>query len=298
MSIIDAHDGLRPTTDPQHPGYREAVEKNYSKLTDLIGEDGIDSIRDFHEGVETGKYFSDMEFDLKDPDPSAKHILECLGSLEKPVQKAMDNFARVTTFRNLAEKNLLREATLFTSGMLEEKNGRLIVPQGYRPGMSSEEYQAWHPSARGNTAISVDTAISAKQLGKLEEIAESQKPQQIIMDVLIIDPGDHLSQKSDPRDPMDGAFVDESHIAVPISPEFASTVASDMKDSIDANLAGKRTKCDISKWHSLGKQARDMLAENSKHDRSLAAVRDAKTAVADKVNEGHQASSVHDNPSH
>ena len=31
---------------------------------------------------------------------------------------------------------------------------------------------------------------------------------------------------------------------------------------------------------------------------SLAAVRDAKTAVADKVNEGHQASSVHDNPSH
>lgn len=128
----------------------------------------------------------------------------------------------------------------------------------------------------------MDTAISAKQLGKLEEIAESQKPQQIIMDVLIIDPGDHLSQKSDPRDPMDGAFVDESHIAVPISPEFASTVASDMKNSIDANLAGKRTKCDISKWHSLGKQARDMLAENSKHDRSLAAVRDAKTAVADK----------------
>ena len=298
MSIIDAHDGLRPTTDPQHPGYREAVEKNYSKLTDLIGKDGIDSIRDFHEGVETGKYFSDMEFDLKDPDPSAKHILECLGSLEKPVQKAMDNFARVTTFRNLAEKNLLREATLFTSGMLEEKNGRLIVPQGYRPGMSSEEYQAWHPSARGNTAISVDTAISAKQLGKLEEIAESQKPQQIIMDVLIIDPGDHLSQKSDPRDPMDGAFVDESHIAVPISPEFASTVASDMKDSIDANLAGKRTKCDISQWHTLGKQARDKLAENSKHDRSLAAVRDAKTAVADKVNEGHQASSVHDSPSH
>ena len=131
--------------------------RNYSKLTDLIGKDGIDSIRDFHEGVETGKYFSDMEFDLKDPDPSAKHILECLGSLDKPVQKAMDNFARVTTFRNLAEKNLLREATLFTSGMLEEKNGRLIVPQGYRPGMSSEEYQAWHPSARGNTAISVDT---------------------------------------------------------------------------------------------------------------------------------------------
>ena len=41
-----------------------------------------------------------------------------------------------------------------------------------------------------------------------------------------------------------------------------------------------------------------MLAENSKHDRSLAAVRDAKTAVADKVNEGHQASSVHDIPSH
>lgn len=298
MNIIDAYDGLRLTTDPQHPGYAEAVETNYSKLTNLIGKDGIDSIRDFHEGVETGKYFSDMEFDLKDPDPSAKHILECLGSLEKPVQKAMDNFARVTTFRNLAEKNLLREATLFTSGMLEEKNGRLIVPQGYRPGMSSEEYQAWHPSARGNTAISVDTAISAKQLGKLEEIAESQKPQQIIMDVLIIDPGDHLSQKSDPRDPMDGAFVDESHIAVPISPEFASTVASDMKNSIDANLAGKRTKCDISKWHSLGKQARDMLAENSKHDRSLAAVRDAKTAVADKVNEGHQASSVHDNPSH
>lgn len=36
----------------------------------------------------------------------------------------------------------------------------------------------------------------------------------------------------------------------------------------------------------------------NKHDRSLAAVRDAKTAVADKVNEGHQASSVHDNPSH
>lgn len=188
--------------------------------------------------------------------------------------------------------------TLFTSGMLEEKNGRLIVPQGYRPGMSSEEYQAWHPSARGNTAISVDTAISAKQLGKLEAIAASQKPQQIIMDILFLDPGDHLSQKSDPRDPMDGAFVDESHVAVPISPEFASTVASDMKDSIDAKLAGKRTKCDISQWHTLGKQARDMLAENSKHDRSLAAVRDAKTAVADKVNEGHQASSVHDNPSH
>ena len=41
-----------------------------------------------------------------------------------------------------------------------------------------------------------------------------------------------------------------------------------------------------------------MFAENSKHDRSLAAVRDAKTAVADKINEGHQASSVHDNPSH
>ena len=118
------------------------------------------------------------------------------------------------------------------------------------------------------------------------------------MDVLFLDPGDHLSQKSDPRDPMDAAFVDESHVAVPISPEFASIVASDMKDSIDANLAGKRTKCDISKWHSLGKQARDMFAENSKHDRSLAAVRDAKTAVADKVNEGHQASSVHDNPSH
>ena len=97
---------------------------------------------------------------------------------------------------------------------------------------------------------------------------------------------------------MDGAFVDENHIAVLISPEFASIVASDMKDSIDAKLAGKRTKCDISKWHSLGKQARDMLAENSKHDRSLAAVRDAKTAVADKINEGHQASSVHDNPSH
>lgn len=71
-----------------------------------------------------------------------------------------------------------------------------------------------------------------------------------------------------------------------------------MKDSIDAKLAGKRTKCDISQWHTLGKQARDMLAENSKHDRSLAAVRDAKTAVADKVNEGHQVSSVHDNPSH
>lgn len=35
-----------------------------------------------------------------------------------------------------------------------------------------------------------------------------------------------------------------------------------------------------------------------KHDRSLAAVRDAKTAVADKINEAHQASSVHDNPSH
>lgn len=210
----------------------------------------------------------------------------------------MDNFARVTTFRNLAEKNLLREATLFTSGMLEEKNGRLIVPQEYRPGMSSEEYQAWHPSARGNTAISVDTAISAKQLGRLEAIAASQKPQQIVMDVLFLDPGDHLSQKSDPRDPMDAAFVDESHVAVPISPEFASIVASDMKDSIDANLAGKRTKCDISKWHSLGKQARDMFAENSKHDRSLAAVRDAKTAVADKINEGHQASSVHDNPSH
>ena len=164
--------------------------------------------------------------------------------------------------------------------------------------MSSKEYQAWHPSARGNTAISVDTAISAKQLGRLEAIAASQKPQQIIMDVLIIDPGDHLSQKSDPRDPMDAAFVDESHVAVPISPEFASTVASDMKDSIDANLAGKRTKCDISKWHTLGKQARDMLAENSKHDRSLAAVRDAKTAVADKVNEGHQARYVLDNPSH
>lgn len=298
LSIIDAYDDLQLKNDPEHPGYREAVETNYSKLTDVIGKDGIDSIRDFHEGVETGKYFSDMEFDLKDPDPSAKHILECLGSLEKPVQKAMDNFARVITFRNLAEKNLLREATLFTSGMLEEKNGRLIVPQGYRPGMSSEEYQAWHPSARGNTAISVDTAISAKQLGKLEEIAASKKPQQIIMDVLIIDPGDHLSQKSDPRDPMDGAFVDESHIAVPISPEFAAAVASDMKDSIDAKLAGRRTKCDISKWHSIGKQARDMLAENSKHDRSLAAVRNAKTAVADKVNEGHQASSVHDNPSH
>ena len=118
------------------------------------------------------------------------------------------------------------------------------------------------------------------------------------MDVLILDPGDHLSQKSDPRDPMDGAFVDGNHIAVPISPEFASIVASDMKDSIDAKLAGKRTKCDISQWHTLGKQARDKLAENSKHDRSLAAVRDAKTAVADKVNEGHQASSVHDNPSH
>ena len=293
MGIIDAYDGLRLTTDPQHPGYREAVEKSYSKLTDLIGKDGIDSIRDFHEGVESGKYFQDMDFDLNDPDPSAKYILECLGSLEKPVQKAMDNFARVTTFRNLAEKNLLREATLFTSGMLEEKNGRLIVPQGYRPGMSSKEYQAWHPSARGNTAISVDTAISAKQLGRLEAIAASQKPQQIIMDVLIIDPGDHLSQKSDPRDPMDGMFVDESHVAVPISPEFASTVASDMKDSIDANLAGKRTKCDISKWHSLGKQARDMLAENSKHNRSLTAVRDAKTAVADKVNEGHQARYVH-----
>ena len=157
----------------------------------------------------------------------------------------MDNFARVTTFRNLAEKNLLREATLFTSGMLEEKNGCLIVPQGYRPGMSSEEYQAWHPSARGNTAISVDTAISAKQLGKLEEITASQKPQQIIMDVLIIDPGDHLSQKSDPRDPMDAAFVDESHIAVPISPEFASIVASDMKDSIDAKLAGKRIATEL-----------------------------------------------------
>lgn len=298
LSIIDAHDDLQLKNDPEHHGYREAVETNYSKLTNLIGEDGIDSIRDFHEGVETGKYFSDMEFDLKDPDPSAKHILECLGSLEKPVQKAMDNFARVTTFRNLAEKNLLREATLFTSGMLEEKNGRLIVPQEYRPGMSSEEYQAWHPSARGNTAISVDTAISAKQLGRLEAIAASQKPQQIVMDVLFLDPGDHLSQKSDPRDPMDAAFVDESHVAVPISPEFASIVASDMKDSIDANLAGKRTKCDISKWHSLGKQARDMFAENSKHDRSLAAVRDAKTAVADKINEGHQASSVHDNPSH
>ena len=134
LSIIDAHDDLQLKNDPEHHGYREAVEKNYSKLTDLIGKDGIDSIRDFHEGVETGKYFSDMEFDLKDPDPSAKHILECLGSLEKPVQKAMDNFARVTTFRNLAEKNLLREATLFTSGMLEEKNGRLIVPQGYRRG--------------------------------------------------------------------------------------------------------------------------------------------------------------------
>ena len=210
----------------------------------------------------------------------------------------MDNFAREKTFRHLAEKNLLREATLFTSGVLEEKNGRLIVPQGYRPGMSSEEYQAWHPSARGNTAISVDTAISAKQLEKLEAIAASQKPQQIVMDVLFLDPGDHLSQKSDPRDPMDAAFVDESHIAVPISPEFASIVASDMKDSIDAKLAGKRTKCDISQWHTLGKQARDKLAENSKHDRSLAAVRDAKTAVADKVNEGHQASSVHDNPSH
>ena len=166
LSIIDAHDDLQLKNDPEHPGYRETVETNYSKLTDLIGKDGIDSIRDFHEGVETGKYFSDMEFDLKDPDPSAKHILECLGSLDKPVQKAMDNFARVTTFRNLAKKNLLREATLFTSGVLEEKNGRLIVPQGYRPGMSREEYQAWHPSARGNTAISVDTAISAKQLGK------------------------------------------------------------------------------------------------------------------------------------
>lgn len=57
-----------------------------------------------------------------------------------------------------------------------------------------------------------------------------------------LDPGDHLSQKSDPRDPMDAAFVDESHVAVPISPEFASIVASDMKDSIDANLAGKRTE--------------------------------------------------------
>lgn len=192
LSIIDAYDGLRPTTDPHHPVYAEAVETNYSKLTNLIGEDGIDSIRDFHEGVEIGKYFSDMEFDLKDLDPSAKHILECLGSLEKPVQKAMDNFARVTTFRNLAEKNLLREATLFTSGVLEEKNGRLIVPQGYRPGMSREEYQAWHPSARGNTAISVDTAISAKQLGRLEAIAASQKPQQIVMDVLFLDPGDHL----------------------------------------------------------------------------------------------------------
>ena len=67
---------------------------------------------------------------------------------------------------------------------------------------------------------------------------------------------------------MDAAFVDESHVAVPISPEFASIVASDMKDSIDAKLAGKRTKCDISQWHTLGKQARDMLAENSKHDRS------------------------------
>ena len=115
---------------------------------------------------------------------------------------------------------------------------------------------------------------------------------------IVLEPGDHLSQKSDPRDPMDAAFVDESHIAVPINPEFASIVASDMKDSIDANLVGKRTKCDISKWHSLGKQARDRLAENGKHDRSLTAVRDAKTAVADKVNEGHQANFVHDNPSH
>lgn len=270
-------------------------EKAADMLSEALDWSTIDPKNDKKNIMERKPLLLDPYMTYEDED-YCKHIVA--GSLEKPVQKAMDNFARVTTFRNLAEKNLLREATLFTSGMLEEKNGRLIVPQGYRPGMSSEEYQAWHPSARGNTAISVDTAISAKQLGRLEAIAASQKPQQIVMDVLFLDPGDHLSQKSDPRDPMDAAFVDESHIAVPISPEFASIVASDMKDSIDAKLAGKRTKCDISQWHTLGKQARDMLAENSKHDRSLAAVRDAKTAVADKVNEGHQASSVHDNPSH
>lgn len=134
-TIHNALSEWNETDDPQRPGYAEAVEKNYSKLANLIGEDRIDSIRDFHEGVETGKYFPDMEFDLKDPEPSAKYILECLGSLEKPVQKAMDNFERENTFHHLAEKNLLREATLFTSGVLEEKNGRLIVPQGYRPGI-------------------------------------------------------------------------------------------------------------------------------------------------------------------
>ena len=175
LSIIDAYDGLQLKNDPEHHGYREAVEKNYSKLTDLIGKDGIDSIRDFHEGVETGKYFSDMEFDLKDPDPSAKHILECLGSLEKPVQKAMDNFARVTTFRNLAEKNLLREATLFTSGVLEEKNGRLIVPQGYRPGIDFVHYSKTDEKPRTIDRSSMGRVPLADKLQTYRDLQKTKR---------------------------------------------------------------------------------------------------------------------------
>lgn len=60
-TIHNALSEWNETDDPQRPGYTEAVGKNYSKLANLIGEDRIDSIRDFHEGVETGKYFPDME---------------------------------------------------------------------------------------------------------------------------------------------------------------------------------------------------------------------------------------------
>lgn len=298
ISIIDAHDELKLKEVSHDAAFMEAVEDNYSKLANLIGEDGIDSIRDFHEGVEAGKYFEGMEFNLESPDPSVKYILQCLGSLEQPVQKAMDAFARANAFHSLEEKGLLREAILFTSGVLEEKSGCLIVPQGYKPGMSKEEYQAWYPSARGNTAVAVDTELSAKLLGKLETIAASQAPQRIIMNVLALDSGDHASQKFNSLDPLDGTFIDETHVAIPISPDFASTVVSDMKDSIAAGLAGKRTKYDISKWHALGNEARDKLAETSKHDRSLAAARDAKTVAADKVNEERQTNPVRNDPSH
>ena len=96
---------------------------------------------------------------------------------------------------------------------------------------------------------------------------------------------------------MDAAFVDENHIAVPISRNSRQSCFG--YERFNRCQAGRQThEMRHSQWHTLGKQARDKLAENSKHDRSLAAVRDAKTAVADKVNEGHQASSVHDNPSH
>ena len=72
----------------------------------------------------------------------------------------MDNFERENTFRHLAEKNLLREATLFISGVLEEKNGRLIVPQGYRPGIHVIRgfgYERWVLPGRSSPLFSRPT---------------------------------------------------------------------------------------------------------------------------------------------